>query len=235
VAGGACRPPPPDPRPAPAAQGELAGPTAVSASRCEPGTGLGSGVKLALPPGTASARRAKARPHALRDFCLYGCFSRTQYVVFAAKVANARSKLGRDRSHTAGSVRHSSPKLWPGPGTALNCGATGPQARRNVGNHPPLLTTTSGGLLKQPYKQDVTRRVDTPLREYVGRAHRPYGNRKRRAELRHCLQGLLRWHPACTARVWGSKRFFTFGALPPDWLSAPRCDSTGCSGVFFWE
>src|ERR1039458_1624884 len=52
-------------------------------------------------------------------------------------------------------------------------------------------------------------------------------------ELRHCLQGLLRWHPACTARAWGSKRFFTFGALPPDWLSAPRCDSTGCSGVFF--
>ena len=125
------------------------------------------------------------------------------------------------------------PGLGPGPGPALNCGATGPQARRNVGNHPPLLTTTSGGLLKQPYKQDVTRRVDTPLREYVGRAHRPYGNRKRRAELRHCLQGLLRWHPACTARVWGSKRFFTFGALPPDWLSAPRCDSTGCSGVFF--
>ena len=146
VVGGACRPPPPDPRPAPAAQGELAGPTAVSASRCEPGTGLGSGVRLALPPGTASARLARARPHAL-----------------------------------------------------------------------------------------VTRRADIALRECVGRAHRPYGNRKRRAELRHCLQGLLRWHPACTARAWGSKRFFTFGALPPDWLSAPRCDSTGCSGVFFWE
>src|ERR1017187_1205430 len=49
------------------------------------------------------------------------------------------------------------PGLGPGPGPALNCGATGPQARRNVGNRPPLPTATSGGLLKQPDKPELAR------------------------------------------------------------------------------
>jgi len=93
----------------------------------------------------------------LGDFCLSGCFSKTQYVVFAANVAHANSKLGRDRGHVAGSVRPSSPALLPDRACGLNCGATGPQARRNVGSQLPLLTTTSGGLLKQPDKQKVAR------------------------------------------------------------------------------
>jgi hypothetical protein len=63
----------------------------------------------------------------LDGFCLYGCFSRTQYVVFAAKLANEGPKLGRDKSHIAGSVRASSPTPGSVRATPLNPDEPGQQ------------------------------------------------------------------------------------------------------------
>jgi hypothetical protein len=89
----------------------------------------------------------------LDDFCLYGCFSGAQYVVFAGKSANEGRQLSRDRSHTAGSLRLPKPDLWLGPGNFAQPRREGPTGMAERGTQPSSLTTTSGGLLKQPYKQ----------------------------------------------------------------------------------
>ena len=79
----------------------------------------------------------------------------------------------------------------------------------------------------------MTGRVDAPLRECVAPPHWPYGNREGRWNSTTVCNSLRDGTRLALPAHRGSKRFFTFGALPPDWLSAPRCDSTGCSGVFF--
>ena len=94
-------------------------------------------------------------------FCLYGCFSGAQYVVFAGKSANEGRQLSRDRSHTAGSLRLPKPDLWLGPGNFAQPRREGPTGMAERGTQPSSLTTTSGGLLKQPYKQKATNRSPT--------------------------------------------------------------------------
>jgi len=97
-----------------------------------------------------SFRRAKI----LVGFCLSGCFSKPQYMVFVAWPASARSTLRRDRRPAAGLVRPSMPEICPGRARPVKRGATGPQARRSIGLHLQWPTTISGGLLKQPDKHE---------------------------------------------------------------------------------
>jgi hypothetical protein len=117
--------------------------------------------------------------------CLYGCFSRTQYVVFAAKLADARSKLGRDRSHVAGACAPIQPRTLVRTGTFRSTAVRQACKAPTVGTHPPLLTTTSGGLLKQPYKQETARLRERVISEPV-----------------LCLAGSSRPHNSSTETRW---------------------------------
>ena len=91
----------------------------------------------------------------LASSCLYGCFSRPQYVVFAAKLADESLDSGRDRRPITGLVRPLQPRTLLQTGTPPpSRGAAGPQ---RLGTSRPACrcTTTSGGLLKQPDKQKL--------------------------------------------------------------------------------
>jgi hypothetical protein len=62
--------------------------------------------------------------------------------------------MGRDRSHTVGSLRPPAPTSGSARATSIN--RDGKTHRHGGTSAPPsLLTTTSGGLLKQPYKQKL--------------------------------------------------------------------------------
>src|ERR1035441_9788373 len=119
-----------------------ASPTAPKIAPAAQGTALPQDTVKLSPQAQAS----------LEMFCLFGCFSGAQYVVFAGKSANEGRQLSRDRSHTAGSLHLPKPDLWLGPGNFAQPRREGPTGMAERGTQPSSLTTTSGGLLKQPYK-----------------------------------------------------------------------------------
>ena len=110
---------------------------------------------LPLPPLSVTVKvallGALGLPNLAR-FCLSGCFSRPQQIVFATKATDAKF-WPRQR-----------PPLMGFPGKAYVSGVPGtqgpipvrrnPQAQRKGWQHELSLTATSCGLLKQPDKQE---------------------------------------------------------------------------------
>jgi len=91
----------------------------------------------------------------LAAFCLSGCFSKPQQIVFATKATDAKF-WPRQRPPLMGFPRKAHVSGVPGTQGPIPV-RRNPQAQRKGWQHELSLTATSCGLLKQPDKQETTR------------------------------------------------------------------------------